>query len=62
MIRVLGLDLVFGSSLSVPGSMDKGVWALFLPDFLRNSSMVEMEGLLELVRLSLRLELGDLLG
>ena len=58
---VLGL-IIFGGSLSVPGSMDRGAGVLFLPDFLRNSSMVEVEGLLELVRLSLGLELGDLLG
>ena len=41
--------IIFGGSLSVPGSMKRGAGVLFLPDFLRNSSMVEVEGLLELV-------------
>ena len=48
-------------SLSVLESLDEGVGVLFLLDFLRKSSIVEVEDLLGFVQMSSRVELEDLL-
>ena len=60
-IGFFGFGVVLGCSLSGLDSLVEGVGVLFPLDFLINSSRVELEDLLEIVRLSSRVELEDLL-